>query len=121
MVKEFDDQLPKIKACIGELNQVWTNLIVNAVDAMEKGGILTIKTYAEHNHVCVEVMDNGSGIPEENLSRIFEPFFTTKSLGEGTGIGLDIVKKILNRHKADVSVNSKPGETIFKICFPPFS
>ncbi len=117
--KDWNHQLPKIVAHPGSLNQVWTNLIVNAVDAMrEEGGKLTIRTRQDRDFLCVDVIDTGSGISEENLSKIFDPFFTTKPMGEGTGMGLDIVKKIANNHKAAIRVKSKPGETIFTVCFP---
>lgn len=118
--KKFHDQLPKVKASVGELNQVWTNLIVNAIDAMDREGKLTIETYPDREFVCVDITDTGHGISEENLSRIFDPFFTTKKMGEGTGIGLDIVKRIMNRHKADIKVESQPGKTTFSLCFPAF-
>ncbi|GJM36189.1 MAG: histidine kinase [Saprospiraceae bacterium] len=116
--KNLCETLPKIKAYPGELNQVWTNLIVNALDAMSEGGTLTIDTYTDREYVCVAITDSGTGISEENLTQIFDPFFTTKSFGEGTGMGLDIVKKIIDRHNADIKVESKPGKTTFKLCFP---
>ena len=115
--KSITENLPKINAFAGELNQVWTNLIVNAIDAMEREGILKIATYTDRHYVCVEITDNGSGIPEDIQTRIFEPFFTTKAMGEGTGMGLDIVKKILDRHEADIFLESVPGKTTFKLCF----
>ncbi len=118
VAKELGEALPKVEAFPGELNQVWTNLIVNAVDAMEEGGSLTLRTYAERRFVCAEVEDNGEGIPEEYQTRIFDPFFTTKSISEGTGMGLDIVKRIINRHKAEIKLQSQPGKTVFKLCFP---
>ncbi len=116
--KTFSDDLPMVKAFVSELNQVWTNLIANAVDAMDQGGELKIKAYHERSSVCVEVTDNGHGIPEEIQTRIFEPFFTTKSMNEGTGMGLDIVQKILNKHEASIDLNSVPGRTTFKVCIP---
>lgn len=116
--KNFDREMPKLHAHPGELNQVWTNLISNAIDAMEQDGILTIDTYPDRHFTCVNITDNGSGIPEENLSCIFDPFFTTKPMDEGTGMGLDIVKKIVNGHKGDIEVESRPGKTTFKLCFP---
>ncbi|MEM0998054.1 MAG: ATP-binding protein [Bacteroidota bacterium] len=115
--KEFDKDVPKINASVGELNQVWTNLIANAIDAMEKGGTLTLRTYRERNLICAEVQDDGAGIPPETVTKIWEPFYTTKAIGEGTGMGLDIVKKILDQHRARINVTSKPGETVFKLCF----
>ncbi len=116
--KSLDLNLPKVEAFMGELNQVWTNLIVNAIDAMEQDGMLKIRTYPERNMVCVEITDNGIGIPEDIQTRVFEPFFTTKKMGEGTGMGLDIVKKIVEKHHADIFLTSKKGETTFKLCFP---
>ena len=119
--KNFPDELPKVNAFVSELNQVWTNLIANAIDALGPGGELKINVYHERESVCVEVADNGHGIPEEIQTRIFEPFFTTKSMDEGTGIGLDIVRKILNKHEASIDLDSKPGSTTFKVCIPTYS
>ena len=118
--KEWDRDLPHIKALAGELNQVWTNLIVNALDALpERGdGEVTVRTYQRHDNLCVEIEDNGPGIPEETQSRVFEPFFTTKGIGEGTGMGLDIVRRVLEHHGGDVNLESEPGCTIFRVCFP---
>jgi signal transduction histidine kinase len=121
VVKEYDETLPKVKAFIGELNQVWTNLIDNALDAMEAAGkgILTIKTHQDSSGcVCVSIIDDGTGIPEDVQSRIFDPFFTTKQMGKGTGMGLEVVQRIVSQHNGSVSVNSKPGHTAFTVCFP---
>ncbi len=118
LVVDFDESLPQVKGFPGELNQVWTNLIVNAIDAMNDAGTLRLKTFRERRYACVEVTDSGAGIPEENLTSIFDPFFTTKPMGEGTGMGLDIVKRIADRHKATIDVRSRPGKTTFKLCFP---
>ena len=118
LVKNLAPELPKVNGFAGELNQVWTNLVVNAIDAMEQGGTLTINTFPDREYVRVDITDNGSGIPEDIQTRIFEPFFTTKAMGEGTGMGLDIVKKIMNRHKAEIEVDSQPGKTTFSLCFP---
>lgn len=85
---------------------------------MPPGGRLIVRTYPDREYVCVDIEDNGSGIPEEDQTRIFEPFFTTKPMGEGTGIGLDIVKKIVDRHKGKITLDSKPGRTVFTLCFP---
>jgi signal transduction histidine kinase len=115
---EYAPDLPKVYAYGGELNQVWTNLISNAVEAMEPGGVLTLHTYAARGKAWVEVRDNGAGISEEIQYRIFDPFFTTKPMGEGTGMGLDITKKIIKRHEGDISVRSKPGETVFEVWLP---
>ncbi|MBK7871391.1 MAG: GHKL domain-containing protein [Saprospiraceae bacterium] len=116
--KNFQENLPKVIANPGELNQVWTNLFDNAIDAMDEEGMLKIKAYANHRFVTIEITDNGAGLPEENITRIFDPFYTTKSIGEGTGMGLDIVKKIIDRQKGTIGVISKPGETTFTICLP---
>ncbi|PHI19130.1 histidine kinase [Lewinellaceae bacterium SD302] len=117
--KDLDFKVPKIMALAGELNQVWTNLIVNALDAMpEKDPKLTLRTFQERDCVCVEIEDNGSGIPKDIQSRIFEPFFTTKGIGEGTGMGLDIVKRVIERHNGTIQAESTPGRTCFRACFP---
>jgi signal transduction histidine kinase len=118
--KEWDRELPFIKALAGELNQVWTNLIVNALDALDErdGGQLTIRTYKRHDNICIDIEDNGPGIPPDIQSRVFEPFFTTKGIGEGTGMGLDIVRRVLERHGGNINVDSKPGCTCFRVCFP---
>ena len=118
--KEWDRELPFIKALAGELNQVWTNLIVNALDALGKqdDGCLTIRTYRQRDNFCIDIEDNGPGIPADIQSRIFEPFFTTKGIGEGTGMGLDIVRRVIERHNGGISVDSVPGRTCFLICFP---
>ncbi len=118
LVKVFCKDAPAVKGLAGELNQIWTNLIVNAIDAMEPGGRLTIRTYPERQNVFVEVEDNGGGIPEEDQTRIFEPFFTTKPMGEGTGMGLEIVQKIVERHNGSIKLASEPGRTVFTLCFP---
>jgi signal transduction histidine kinase len=101
-----------------ELNQVWTNIIDNAIDAMHGKGELRIRTYQEDDCVVVEIADNGPGIPEEVQPHIFEPFFTTKGVGEGTGLGLDTVQRIVRKHKGTIQVNSKPGDTCFQIWLP---
>jgi signal transduction histidine kinase len=116
--KNLDPTLPKVMGYAGELNQVWTNLIVNALDALDREGTLTISTFTDREFVRVDITDNGSGIPEDIQTRIFEPFFTTKALGEGTGMGLDIVKKIMVRHNGEIDVESQPGKTTFSLCFP---
>jgi signal transduction histidine kinase len=115
----YGENLPQILAYGSELNQVWTNLIDNAIDAMDEKGILTINTSHFKNSLKVEITDSGSGISEEVQSRIFEPFFTTKGVGKGSGLGLDAVRRIVeNRHKGAISLESKPGKTTFKICLP---
>ena len=116
--KIFCENLPEIPAYIGELNQVWTNLIDNAIFALQKDGELVIETLCNDQYVNVKIIDNGAGIPPEIVSRIFDPFFTTKKVGEGTGIGLDLAKRIIGHHKGEIKVNSKPGRTEFVACIP---
>lgn len=117
--REYSPDLPRIQAYASELNQVWTNIIDNAIDAMNGSGTITIRTYREDNHVVVEIADNGPGIPAEIQSRILEPFFTTKPPGQGTGLGLHISHDIVaNRHHGQLLVESKPGETKFKVMLP---
>lgn len=120
VVENFDDTLPPVKALIGELNQVWTNLIDNALDAMEenKRGRLEIKTERDKEFVKVSVIDDGPGIPPDDLDKIFDPFFTTKDIGKGTGLGLDVVTRIVKQHNGSIKVTSKPGHTVFVVCFP---
>lgn len=116
--REFASNIPRILAYGSELNQVWTNIIDNAIYAMKGKGEITIRT-SFNNVVSVEIIDNGPGIPPEIQSRIFEPFFTTKGVGEGTGLGLEIARKIIfYRHHGTIRVSSKPGETRFQICLP---
>lgn len=117
--RDYGPDLPRIEAYASELNQVWTNIIDNAVDAMNGKGEIKIKTYEEDQRVIVEIADNGPGIPQEIQPRIFEPFFTTKAPGQGTGLGLHISHDIIvNRHHGQLLVESKPGETTFKIILP---
>jgi len=115
----YDRNLPKICAFGTELNQVWTNLIDNAIDAMDGRGILKITTLQDDKLVRVEISDTGSGIPPEIQSRIFEPFYTTKPIGKGSGLGLDLVRRVVeNRHHGAVTVESRPGRTCFIVCLP---
>lgn len=101
-----------------ELNQVWTNLIDNAIDAMNGQGELRVRTYRENGCVVVEIGDNGAGISPEVRVHIFEPFFTTKGVGEGTGLGLDTVQRIVRKHRGNIQVSSKPGDTRFQVWLP---
>src|ERR1700691_2584508 len=101
-----------------ELNQVWTNIIDNAIDAMHGKGKLRVRTYRDEDCVVVEIADNGPGIPNEVLPHIFEPFFTTKGVGEGTGLGLDTVQRIVKKHRGSIQISSKPGNTCFQILLP---
>jgi signal transduction histidine kinase len=117
--REYSPTLPRIEAYASELNQVWTNIIDNAIDAMNGSGEIILRTYASDGKVVVEIVDNGPGIPAEIQSRIFEPFFTTKPPGSGTGLGLHISHDIIaNHHHGQLSVESKPGETKFKAVLP---
>ncbi|MFF8024672.1 ATP-binding protein [Streptomyces sp. NPDC007896] len=119
IVKEFDRTLPKIPAYPGELNQVWTNLIDNAVSAMDGEGTLTVRTALDHDQLLVEFRDTGPGVPPEIRDRIFDPFFTTKPVGEGTGLGLDISFRIVvNKHHGSLHVQSVPGDTRFQVRLP---
>jgi signal transduction histidine kinase len=119
IVKQYDKTLPKIPAYATELNQVWTNMIDNAAQAMAGSGALTIRTAREDGCVLVEIGDTGPGIPPDVQQRIFEPFFTTKPVGEGTGLGLDIAWRIVvNKHHGDIRVESVPGDTRFQVLLP---
>ena len=119
VVKDYDRSLPRIAGYPAELNQVWTNLIDNAVAAMAGTGTLTIRTAADQDRLLVEFADTGPGIPDQIKDRIFEPFFTTKPVGQGTGLGLDISWRIIvSRHHGDLKVQSAPGDTRFRIWLP---
>jgi len=118
ITREFDNTLPHIEAYGTELNQVWTNIIDNAIDAMGASGELTLRTYRKKDNVVVEIQDNGPGIPPEIQQRIFEPFFTTKPPGSGTGLGLNIAYTIVNNHYGQIRVESNPGKTIFRVTLP---
>jgi signal transduction histidine kinase len=119
VVKDYDRTLPDIPAYAAELNQVWTNIIDNAVSAMDGAGTLTVRTARDEDYLLVEIGDTGPGVPGEIRSRIFEPFFTTKAVGEGTGLGLDISWRIIvNKHHGDLRVESAPGDTRFQIRLP---
>jgi len=110
--------LPEFSGYVSELNQVWTNLLDNAIDAVEENGKIEVSAKAKNKNLYLIFKDNGKGIPEDVVSKIFDPFFTTKDVGEGTGLGLDVVHKIIEKHGATIEVESKPGETIFELCFP---
>jgi signal transduction histidine kinase len=114
--REYAPDLPHIEAYASELNQVWTNIIDNAIDAMQGKGEIILRTYEEMDQIVVEIVDNGPGIPKDIQSRIFEPFFTTKPPGQGTGLGLHVTHDIVaNRHHGLLLLESKPGETKFKV------
>lgn len=119
VIKDYDRSLPDIPAYPGELNQVWTNLIDNAVQAMDGTGTLTIRTTMSNDNLLVEIGDTGPGIPKDLQRKIFEPFFSTKPVGQGTGLGLDISYRIVvTRHGGDLKVISEPGDTRFQVCLP---
>jgi signal transduction histidine kinase len=119
VVRDYDRELPRVPAFPGELNQVWTNLIDNAVSAMTGSGTLTIRTGRDRDQLLVEFTDTGPGVPPEIRNRIFEPFFTTKPVGQGTGLGLDISYRIIvGRHHGDLRVESVPGDTKFRVWLP---
>jgi signal transduction histidine kinase len=117
---EKDTSLPELLCYPGDLNQVWTNIIDNAIQAMNGHGNLTIRTMRENETtVRVEICDDGPGIPEDIQERIFTPFFTTKPFGEGTGLGLDLAWRIVvEKHHGNLSVQSQPGDTRFIVCLP---
>ncbi len=117
--RKYDHSLPRIMVYGSELNQVWTNLIDNAVDALDGHGQIKIRTWREGDFIQVEISDNGPGIPPDIQSHIFEPFFTTKGVGKGTGLGLDIAHRIVvDDHHGDITVTSTPGDTRFQVCLP---
>lgn len=119
VVTEWDQNLPEILCYPGDLNQVWTNLIENAVEAMGGGGTLTISTARDcETMIRVEIRDNGPGIPEDIIDRVFTPFFSTKPVGDGTGLGLDLAWRIVEKHRGTVSVQSAPADTRFIVCLP---
>jgi signal transduction histidine kinase len=119
VVKDYDRTLPKIPAYAAELNQVWTNLIDNAVSAMGGQGTLTVRTAMDRDKLLVEFGDTGPGVPKEIQPRIFEPFFTTKPVGEGTGLGLDISWRIVvKKHHGEINLVSEPGDTRFRVWLP---
>ena len=118
VIRQYDPDLPAIQARGGELNQVWTNLIDNAIDAMNGSGQLALITRSEGDFAMVEVADNGPGIPPDVLPRLFEPFFTTKEIGVGTGLGLDISYRIIQQHSGTIEVRSQPGHTRFIVRLP---
>jgi signal transduction histidine kinase len=117
--RDYDRTLPKVLVSGSELNQVWTNLLDNAIGALGESGTITIRTRAESECAVVEISDDGPGIPDDVRERIFEPFFTTKPVGQGTGLGLDTVRRIVEeRHRGTIAVESKPGDTTFRVWLP---
>ena len=119
VVKEYDESMPAVPAYAAELNQVWTNIIDNALQAMGDSGTLTLSTHADAEFVIVRISDTGPGIPHDVIDRIFEPFFTTKPVGQGTGLGLDIAYRIVvNKHRGYLKAVSEPGNTTFVVRLP---
>lgn len=118
VVRQYDHTLPRITANGPELNQAWTHLIDNALDAMDGEGILRIRTDCEPRMVLVEISDTGKGIPQEIADRVFDPFFTTKDVGSGRGLGLDLVFRIVQKHRGDIRFTSRPGDTNFQVRLP---
>ena len=119
VVREYATDVPMIEAYAGELNQVWTNLIDNAVDAMGESGTLRVATRVEDGEVVIEIADTGPGMPPDVAARAFEPFYTTKDVGKGTGLGLDIARRIIvERHRGQIMIDSRPGETVLRVKLP---
>ena len=118
ITREYVAGLPRIEAYAGELNQVWTNILDNAADALNGQGEIKLRTALDDDHVVVELIDNGPGIPPEIQSRVFEPFFTTKPPGVGTGLGLNIAYNIVHKHYGDIQIDSEPGCTVFRVRLP---
>jgi signal transduction histidine kinase len=116
--RDYSSRLPRILAFGSELNQVWNNLIDNALEAMQGLGILRVRSVLEQETVLVEIGDSGPGIPTSIRERIFDPFFTTRGVGEGLGLGLDTVRRIVQRHRGSVRLESQPGDTRFQVRLP---
>jgi two-component system NtrC family sensor kinase len=112
------EEIPKVNCYPDELNQVWTNLIHNSIQAMGNEGTLDVSIKSQKETVQIIITDSGSGIPEEIVGNIFDPFFTTKPAGEGSGLGLDIVKKIVDKHDGEIFVKSRTGKTSFTVTLP---
>jgi signal transduction histidine kinase len=115
---QIEPGLPRVRGFVGELNQIWANLIDNALDAAPEGGRVEVTAARQHSRVAVRVIDNGPGIPEATRARVFEPFFTTKPVGKGTGLGLDIVRRLASHNDAEIEVESRPGRTEFRVSLP---
>ena len=118
VTRDYEEGLPKIWAHAGELNQVWINLVDNAADAVEGRGRIGVSAYRDGDSVVVEVFDDGPGIPRELQARVFEPFFTTKQVGEATGLGLDIVRRIVASHGGEIALASEFGKTRLVVRLP---
>jgi signal transduction histidine kinase len=118
VVVEAEPDLPPVRGFVGELNQIWANLIDNALDAIPDAGRVEVRATREHRQVVVRIVDNGSGIPADIRERIFDPFFTTKPVGQGTGLGLDIVRRLVRHNDGEIAVDSRPGRTEFRVTLP---
>lgn len=123
LIEDFVKDLPTIKGFPGELNQVWTNILDNAIDALaenpsQNNATITLRTIHDGDFLKVYIIDNGPGIPTNVINNIFDPFYTTKDMGKGTGLGLDVVMKIIRQHRGEVKVKSEPGSTTFEVCLP---
>ena len=116
--RDWADDFPEVCVYPGEINQVWTNLLDNAIDAAPEAGSLRLRSWREGRLACVAITDDGEGIPEDVVGRIFEPFYTTKAPGQGTGLGLDVVQRIVAQHEGRIDVASEPGATTFTVCLP---
>src|SRR5664279_902151 len=119
IVRKYSADVPRIEAYAGELNQVWTNLIDNAVDAMDGAGTLRVTTRVEEDIAVVEIADSGPGMSPQVAARAFEAFYTTKDVGKGSGLGLDIARRIVEeRHAGTITIDSRPGETLLRVRIP---
>jgi signal transduction histidine kinase len=115
---DVESGLPRVLGFAGELNQIWVNLIDNALDAIPNSGRVDVLANRDGRRVIVRVIDDGSGIPPEIRERIFDPFFTTKPMGQGTGLGLDIVRRLVRHNDGEIAVDSEPGRTEFRVLLP---
>jgi signal transduction histidine kinase len=118
VVVDVEPGLPRVRGFVGELNQIWANLIDNALDAIPDAGRVEVRAHREHQRVAVHIVDNGAGIPPAIRDRIFDPFFTTKPVGLGTGLGLDIVRRLVRHNNGEIAVESQPGRTEFRVVLP---
>jgi len=119
VIRDYQPGVPRIEANPADLNQVWTNIIDNAIDAMKGHGTLSISTRADPEQIVVEIADTGPGMPAEVQARAFEAFYTTKDVGKGTGLGLDIARRIVvERHHGQITIDSRPGQTILRVQLP---
>jgi signal transduction histidine kinase len=115
---ELPSDLPPVLGYAGELNQMWGNLIDNALDAVPHGGRVEVSASCEDRRVVVRIVDNGTGIPAQDIARVFDPFFTTKPIGQATGLGLDIVRRLVRHNDGAINVESKRGRTEFRVTLP---